>query len=117
MLHEVPICFVGEDPELTGCRNLGPLVDQSPTERGGARATRMRLLHKMSPKIHVEETAVLRKKKSEPILTAGLGPAVEWTMPKPWRQPRDLTPLEQTFVRRQVMMLRMCMPFFLALLT
>ena len=60
MLHEVPICFVGEDPELTGCRNLGPLVDQSPTERGGARATRMRLLHKMSPKIHVEETAVLR---------------------------------------------------------
>ena len=28
-------------------------------------------------------------------------------MPKPWRQPRDLTPLEQTFVRRQVVMLRM----------
>ena len=31
----------------------------------------------------------------------------QWTMPKPWRQPRDLTPLEQTFVRRQVVMLRM----------
>ena len=36
------------------------MVDQSPTESGGVRATRMRLLHKTSPKFHVEETAVLR---------------------------------------------------------